>query len=199
MNWQFGAFLLGGYTLGSIPFGLLAAKLCRSQDPRTAGSGNIGFTNVLRVSGKKAGTLTLVGDFGKGFLVVWLAKRFLTQESWILAIAFAVIVGHIFSVFLVFHGGKGVATALGSILGLEVLLGGILILTWGVVAGLWKYSSGAALVSFSLFPVFTILMGYSGAFLWFSCVVSLLVISRHKDNILRLIQGTEGKMGHFSS
>ena len=87
------------YLIGSIPFGLVASKIFGTDDPRTKGSGNIGFTNVLRVSGKKAGILTLIGDLGKGFLVAWSAKLFISQEVWVLLTAFTVVAGHIFRCF----------------------------------------------------------------------------------------------------
>ena len=106
---------IGAYVLGSIPFGLLVAKALGGPDPRTAGSKNIGFTNVLRVSGKKAGILTLVGDIGKGVVAAVLAQNLGVPRTWVLLISFTVILGHIFSVFLAFKGGKGVATGLGAV------------------------------------------------------------------------------------
>ena len=193
------ALVLGSYLIGSVPFGLLVSKLGNYPDPRLVGSGNIGFTNVLRISGKKAGIYTLVGDFGKGVLVAYLARQFFTSEILILLITFAVIAGHIFSVFLGFKGGKGVATALGAILGLEVVLGTILIVIWSGMVLLLKYSSGGALVTFGLFPVLTFLLSYSQNFLFFSLLVSLCIIFRHKKNIQKLLQGTETKIGHQSS
>jgi glycerol-3-phosphate acyltransferase PlsY len=187
------------YVIGSIPFGVVASWLCHAPDPRTIGSGNIGFTNVLRVSGKKVGVVTLFGDFGKGFLVALISKTFVTLEGWVLAIVFSVIVGHVFSMFLQFSGGKGVATALGGILGLDVNLGGILIVIWGISVLLWKYSSGGALVAFSVLPGVTWFMGESFYFLIFSIAVAVLVIFRHTENIFRLCNGTESKISFSSS
>ncbi|MEE9232602.1 MAG: glycerol-3-phosphate acyltransferase, partial [Nitrospirales bacterium] len=103
--------VLGAYVLGSIPFGIVVAKIFGTQDPRTLGSQNIGFTNVLRVNGKKAGFLTLLGDMGKGLLATGLAQVFGLPWVWVLIVGIAVLLGHIFSVFLKFQGGKGVATA----------------------------------------------------------------------------------------
>ena len=123
VGWEPLALVLGSYLIGSVPFGLLVSKFGHYPDPRVVGSGNIGFTNVLRISGKKAGVFTLLGDFGKGVLVAYLARHSVTSEIVILSMTFAVIAGHIFSIFLSFKGGKGVATALGAILGLEVGLG----------------------------------------------------------------------------
>jgi len=199
MDWQLLLFVLGAYLLGSIPFGLLASKCCGTQDPRGAGSGNIGFTNVLRISGKKVGFLTLLGDFGKGAAVAFLAQRYFTQESWVLAISFAVFVGHIFSVFLHFKGGKGVATALGVFLGLDFPLGLILIGIWGISVLMFKYSSGGALVSFGLLPVIVFLTSQSKYLLLFSILVSACIFWRHQSNIIRILRGTESKVNNLSS
>ena len=198
-DWGTFALVLGSYFIGSVPFGLLVSKLGNYPDPRFVGSGNIGFTNVLRISGKKAGICTLLGDFGKGVLVAYFARHFVTSEIWVLSITFAVIAGHIFSIFLSFKGGKGVATALGAILGLEVGLGSILIIIWCAMVLLLKYSSGGALVTLGLFPILTFLLSYSQNFLIFSLLVSLIIIYRHKKNIQQLLQGTETKIGHQSS
>ena len=186
MDWALYPFIFGAYLIGSIPFGLLASKLCASQDPRTAGSGNIGFTNVLRLSGKKAGFLTLLGDFGKGFLVALVAQKVFPQESWVLVISFAVILGHIFSIFLQFKGGKGVATALGVILGLDIFLGMILIAIWGITVIVFKYSSGGALVSFGLLPVIVLLTSQSNNFLIFSILITVCIFWRHQSNIMNI-------------
>ena len=108
---------IAGYLLGAIPFGIVVSKAMGLPDPRTVGSKNVGFTNVLRVSGKKAGILTLIGDMGKGWLMGFAATQMLQQEWMILLVALAPFLGHLFSPFLGFKGGKGVATALGSVLG----------------------------------------------------------------------------------
>lgn len=199
MDWALPLFILGAYLLGSIPFGLLASKLCASQDPRRAGSGNIGSTNVLRLSGKKAGFLTLLGDFGKGVVVALVAQRFFPQETWVLTISFAVIIGHIFPIFLHFKGGKGVATALGVVLGLDILLGMILIGIWGLTVLWFKYSSGGALVSFGLLPVIVFLTSQSINFLIFSVLVTVCIFWRHQSNIINLVRGTETKVDNLSS
>ncbi len=119
---------------------------------RTVGSKNIGFTNVLRVSGKKAGILTLLGDFGKGWVCGWAAMHWLTVESYIMVVAFAPILGHMFSPFLGFKGGKGVATAVGVVLGLSPSIGLLLLLIWLGAVAIWRYSSGGALAAFACFP-----------------------------------------------
>jgi glycerol-3-phosphate acyltransferase PlsY len=184
-----------GYVLGGIPFGIVVSKALALPDPRTVGSKNIGFTNVLRVSGKKAGILTLLGDFGKGWVCAWVAMHWLTVESYIMVVAFAPILGHMFSPFLGFKGGKGVATAVGVVLGLSPSIGLLLLLIWLGAVAIWRYSSGGALAAFACFPVVTIVNEQRQEFFIFSLVVSALIWIKHKDNIVRLWRGTESKMG----
>ena len=144
---------IGGYLAGSVPFGIVVSKCLGAPDPRTAGSRNIGFTNVLRVSGKKAGLLTLAGDMGKGWAVGWLAVHTIDHETWILAIALCPVLGHLLPVFLRFQGGKGVATAIGAVGGIAPPVGLGLIAIWLLTAALWRYSSGAALAAFCTLPI----------------------------------------------
>ena len=187
-------FLLA-YIIGSIPFGVVVSRILGTVDPRTAGSRNVGFTNVLRVGGKQAGLLTLVGDMGKGWVVAWTAKHVFGDEAAVLAVVLAVILGHLHSVFLGFKGGKGVATALGAILGLHVLLGVFLLCVWLLAVAVWRYSSGGALAAFGLFPVAAVWSQQSSFFLGFACVVTALIWLRHKDNLVRLWSGTESRIG----
>ena len=190
---------LSAYILGSIPFGLLASWVCGATDPRTAGSQNIGFTNVLRTSGKTVGILTLLGDFGKGWLIGWGMIAYGFQGHWVLVIGFCVIFGHIFSLFLRFRGGKGVATALGCLLGIAPFIGFMLIVVWLGVLGVSQYSSGAAITTFLLFPLIAGVLITRLDFTVFSICVSGLVLYRHKDNFLRLLHGTEPKTRLWSS
>jgi glycerol-3-phosphate acyltransferase PlsY len=155
----------------------------------------VGFTNVLRVSGAKAGVLTLLGDMGKGWLIGWAAMQWLHTESYMMVAALSPIIGHIFSPFLSFKGGKGVATALGSVLGLSPSIGTLLLLIWLGAVAIWRYSSGGALAAFGLFPVVAIVNEQRQEFLIFAIIVSTLVWIKHKDNIVRLWKGTEGKIG----
>jgi|SRR5687768_10188955 glycerol-3-phosphate acyltransferase PlsY len=187
--------IVGGYLLGSIPFGIVVSKCLGTVDPRTAGSCNIGFTNVLRVSGKKAGFLTLAGDLGKGWLIGWLAAYVADDAWWPWLIALSPIIGHLYSVFLGFRGGKGVATALGVIIGVSPSIGFIAILIWLVTAGVWRYSSGAAITAFMLLPVLAAALRAGPQFLAFTVVVSALILWRHKANMIRLWHGTEPKIG----
>ena len=184
-----------GYLLGAVPFGIVVSKILGLSDPRTVGSKNVGFTNVLRVSGTKAGVLTLLGDMGKGWLMGWTAMQWLTDERVIMVVAFLPILGHLFSPFLGFKGGKGVATALGSVLGLSPSMGLLLLLIWLGAVAIWRYSSGGALAAFGLFPVVAIVNEQRQEFLVFAIVVSALIWIKHKDNILRLWKGTESKIG----
>lgn len=184
-----------GYLLGAIPFGIVVSKAMGLPDPRTVGSKNVGFTNVLRVSGKKAGILTLLGDMGKGWLLGWVAMQWLTVESFIMIVAFAPILGHLFSPFLGFKGGKGVATAMGVVLGLSPSIGLLMLLIWLGAVAIWRYSSGGALAAFGCLPVVAIVNEQRQEFFIFTLLVSTLIWIKHKDNIIRLWKGTENKMG----
>ena len=184
-----------GYLLGAIPFGVVVSKAMGLPDPRTVGSKNVGFTNVLRVSGKKAGVLTLLGDMGKGWLMGWAAMQWLTDERFIMLVALSTILGHLFSPFLNFKGGKGVATALGAVLGLSPSIGLLLLLIWLGAVAIWRYSSGGALAAFGCFPVVAIVNEQRQEFFIFSLIVSGLIWVKHKDNIARLWNGMESKIG----
>ena len=184
-----------GYLLGAIPFGVVVSKAMGLSDPRTVGSKNVGFTNVLRVSGTKAGVLTLLGDMGKGWVLGWVAMQWLTVESFIMVVALSPILGHLFSPFLGFKGGKGVATAVGAVLGLSPSIGLLLLLIWLGAVAIWRYSSGGALAAFGCFPVVAIVNEQRQEFLVFALIVSGLIWIKHKDNIVRLWKGTETKIG----
>lgn len=187
--------VVGGYLLGAVPFGVVISRAMGLPDPRTVGSKNVGFTNVLRVSGKTPGILTLVGDMGKGWVMGFAATQLLQDEWAILVVALAPFLGHLFSPFLGFKGGKGVATALGSVLGVAPFIGLLLLLAWIGAVALWRYSSGGALTAFGLFPVISVLVRPSAAFVSFAVLVTGLIVIKHKGNIERLWKGTESKMG----
>lgn len=187
-------FCLGAYVLGSIPFGLVCSHLLGAPDPRQAGSRNIGFTNVLRVCGKKVGILTLAGDLGKGWLVGWLAALEFLSNPWALLAVLSVVLGHVFPIFLRFRGGKGVATGLGGILGIHFPMGLGLVAIWMAAVGIWRYSSGGALMAFGALPVVSWFMTFDVQFTIFSLLVSMLVIGKHRENIVRLLQGTEPRI-----
>lgn len=187
--------LVGGYLLGAVPFGVVVSKCLGTADPRTAGSRNVGFTNVLRVSGKAAGILTLIGDMGKGWVVGWLGVHLFDVEWAVLLTALAPVLGHLYPVFLKFRGGKGVATAIGAVLGVAPPIGLSLLAVWLLVAAVWRYSSGGALAAFGLFPILSLLIRPTSTFVGFSLVVSALIWIKHKENIARLWNGTESRIG----
>ena len=191
--------ILIAYLLGSLSTAILTSKLLRLPDPRTTGSGNPGATNVLRAGGKKAAIITLIGDVGKGWLPVFVAVQLGVFPAWAIGlIALAAFLGHVFPVFYGFRGGKGVATALGAMLGISPLAGLLVLLTWLVVAAIWRYSSLAALVAAALAPVYMVLLGADH---WVSASVALMSVIlfvRHAGNIRRLLRGEETKIGRKS-
>jgi glycerol-3-phosphate acyltransferase PlsY len=189
--------LVVGYFLGTIPVGIVAGRAFAGIDPRKAGSRNIGFTNVLRVAGKTAGFITLLGDVGKGALAI-LCGRLLVGPflgDWELAVGGAAILGHMFPMFLRFKGGKGVATALGVILAVAPPIGGCLLGVWLTTAAIWRISSLAALVAFGSLPVWVWLFRPQPAFAGFAAVIILLIIYGHRGNISRIWEGTEPRFG----
>lgn len=190
-----GLALLAAYLLGSIPVGILAGRFCAGVDPREAGSKNIGFTNVLRVAGIVPGALTLLGDMGKGILAVMISRSLIGQGEWELAAGAAAILGHMYPVFINFKGGKGVATALGVLLAIDVSIGGILLLIWLGSAAIWRISSLAALIAFGVLPGLVWVFHRQAAWLVFALGVSAMIAYRHTDNIRRLLAGTETKLG----
>ena len=183
------------YLAGSVPFGLLIARLEGNVDLRRVGSGNIGATNVLRAVGKGAAALTLIGDIGKGAAAVVLARG-LGASSWVLAaVALAAVLGHLFPIFLGFRGGKGVATTLGVVLAAMPAVGGLLILVWLLVAVVWRYSSLAALAAAVALPALAWLLDGRPVMVLFGVLSAALIFWRHRENIKRLRHGTEGKIG----
>ena len=183
------------YLAGSIPFGIIVATLMGSGDIRKQGSGNIGATNVLRTTGKLGGALTLLLDALKGAVPVLIAKSLLGIDIWTFAIALAAIIGHNYTVFLRFRGGKGVATSLGVLLALWPYIGLITIGIWIGSMFIWKYSSLAALISFGFLPAVTAIGEKSISFIIFSVIISSMLFFKHSENIKRLIAGQEGKIG----
>jgi glycerol-3-phosphate acyltransferase PlsY len=190
-----GILLLVAYLLGSVPFGLLVARLQGNVDLRLVGSGNIGATNVLRAVGKGAAALTLLGDIGKGAAAVGLARWLGASSVLLAAVALAAVLGHLFPVFLGFRGGKGVATTLGVVLVAMPAVGGLLLLVWLVVAVVWRFSSLAALAAAAALPLLAWLFDGRPAMLVLGVLLTMLLFWRHLENIRRLLDGTEGKIG----
>lgn len=196
-------FILLAYLLGSVSFAVVSSWIFKLPDPRTYGSRNPGATNVLRSGKKAAAILTLLGDAGKGWLAVALAQYYaplwgLGNEG-VAVVALAVFVGHVFPVFLRFQGGKGVATAVGVLLGLNPWIGLMAIATWLLVAAIWRISSLSALVAAALTPVYTVTMlGFQGSTLAV-LVMSLMLVWRHQSNIVNILAGKEGRIGEKKS
>lgn len=183
------------YLLGSVPCGIVIARVQGNVDLRRVGSGNIGATNVLRAVGKGAAALTLLGDIGKGALAVSLARWAGASSGVVATVALAAVVGHLFPVLARFRGGKGVATTLGVVLAAVPAAGGLLLLIWLAVAAIWRYSSLAALAATAALPPLVWLLDGRPALLGASAVLLVLIFARHRDNIQRLLAGTEGKIG----
>ncbi|MBK6618275.1 MAG: glycerol-3-phosphate 1-O-acyltransferase PlsY [Nitrosomonas sp.] len=191
--------IITAYILGSIPFAIVASRICKLPDPRSYGSGNPGATNVLRTGKKGAAILTLLGDAGKGWLTIVLAHHFTTprgeEATLVAAMMLAVFIGHLYPVFLKFRGGKGVATAAGVLLGLSPWLGALTILTWITVALLSRISSLAALSSALLAPIYTYWLLQNSVLTVTVLIISILLMIRHRSNIVNLFAGTETRIG----
>jgi glycerol-3-phosphate acyltransferase PlsY len=187
--------LVVAYLLGSVPFGVLIARARGGVDLRRVGSGNIGATNVLRAVGKGAAALTLLGDIGKGAAAVGLGRWFSVSPTVLAMIALAAVIGHLLPVFAGFRGGKGVATTLGVVLATMPAVGSLLLLIWLTVAAVWRYSSLAALVASAVLPVLAWSLDGRPPMVVLGAALFLFVLVRHRENIVRLWQGTEGKVG----
>lgn len=192
------------YLIGSLSFAVIVSSIMGLNDPRTYGSGNPGATNVLRSGSKKAAALTLLLDAVKGLVPVLLAKYFGPayglHEGTLALVAIAAFLGHLFPVFFKFKGGKGVATALGVLLGLSGWLGSLVLLTWLLVAFTTRYSSLSALIAAVMAPVYYVLFGgslwvYEKPVLLAVIAMSALLLWRHAENINRLLKGQESKIG----
>ena len=192
---------LFGYLLGSVPTGLLLAKLLAKVDPRQLGSKNIGATNIFRTTGKVLGILTLLGDMLKGAIPVWVATQWIHADQWgippdpwIAMAAFSPFIGHVFPIFLGFRGGKGVATALGTYLILSPIA--VLIELFLFVGLVWKWRY-ISLGSISCATTMPLLIAFfrsdSQAYFILSVMIAALILYRHQSNIARLLQGTENR------
>ena len=193
------------YLLGSLSFAVIVSKFMGLSDPRCYGSKNPGATNVLRSGNKKAAVLTLLFDAVKGWVPVAVLLHFGAAyglaEGVAAAAGLAAFLGHLYPIFFRFEGGKGVATALGVLMGVSPLLGLAVAVTWLGIAWYFRYSSLAALSAAVLAPVYYAMAGdgplwdFNGAVFGMLCVMGILLIWRHRDNVNRLLAGTETKLG----
>jgi len=183
--------ILYSYLLGSIPFGLIYAKIAGLGDVRNIGSGNIGATNVLRTGNKQVAAYTLLSDIAKGSIAVLITNKFFNEYS---LLSFLIVyLGHIFPVWLKFKGGKGVATFIGGILITNYILGLVFLITWGVTAKVFKISSLSAIIAFIVTLVITfVFYDFNLTLLMFFFTV--FSIYTHRDNIKRIISGDESKI-----
>ncbi len=191
-------FVAFAYFLGSVPFGILVARLFdRSVDLRSVGSGNIGATNVARAVGKAAGILTLLLDAGKGIFAMALAHLFVEGRTdlWIALAGGAAFLGHVFPVYMNFRGGKGVATALGIVLFLSPVTAFILVVLFSFVFYFTRYVSLGSLSAAVALPPIMALLATSRHYVALSLVMMFLVIFTHRENIQRLLAGEERKFG----
>ena len=186
--------ILGGYLIGSIPFGLILTKLGGYGDIRDIGSGNIGATNVLRTGNKKLALATLILDSLKGATAVGIALYF-TNFNIALIAGFAALIGHLFPVWLKFKGGKGVATALGTLLALKPLVGIAACGIWLLTALITRYSSLSAIIAVAAAPAVAHFLYGNANLTGFCGFVALLVTLKHRANIERLIRKEEPKIG----
>jgi acyl phosphate:glycerol-3-phosphate acyltransferase len=194
MNWQAtSASLVGGYLLGSIPFGLIFAWLAGAGDVRNIGSGSIGATNVLRTGKYWAAAATLVFDAAKGATAVLLAQKFLGDDMAAIA-AVAVVLGHLFPIWLRFKGGKGIATAGGVLLALYWPLALLAGATWLAVALCFRISSLSSLCAAVAAPLYAVFLGRPDLTIPVF-VISILVVIMHRENIARLLRGEEPRIG----
>lgn len=186
---------IAGYLAGSIPTGVILSRLFSARDIRAEGSGNIGATNVYRVLGVRLGVLTLAGDVLKGVVPVLAARMLLADEFWVATVAFVTFCGHLFPVYLSFRGGKGVATALGIFLVLAPTGVVCAALLFVLVVMKWRYVSLGSLTASLFMPAFLAAAGYSPPVVVLGLAVACLIVYRHRDNIKRLREGCEKKIG----
>ena len=188
------AMIILAYLVGAISSAILICRLLDLPDPRSSGSKNPGATNVLRISNKATAATVLIFDVLKGTLPVWGAYFLGVEPIWLGAIGVAACLGHLYPIFFNFEGGKAVATAFGVLLPIGIDLGVLLLLTWIIVAKSTRYSSLAAIVTVSLAPLYVWLL--KPTYVYPVLMLSGLIIFRHKDNIFRLVKGTETKISN---
>lgn len=187
-------FMIIAYLLGSLSTAIITTKLLDLPDPRNIGSGNPGATNVLRISGTKIAIIVLLGDFLKGLIPVLLAKWAGLSPNALAWVGLAAILGHVFPLFFGFKGGKGVATAAGALFGLSWPLGLVALLTWIIIAAIFRYSSLAAVIATLAVPFYAKWLVHVPA-IFPLLLICVLLLWRHSENITRLMCGKEDKIG----
>ncbi|MDA3875534.1 MAG: glycerol-3-phosphate 1-O-acyltransferase PlsY [Halothiobacillus sp.] len=185
---------IASYLIGSIASAVIVARIFKLPDPRLAGSGNPGATNVLRLGGKKAAIITLLGDLGKGLLPVLLLRALAAPDEALAVAALLAFIGHLFPVFFGFKGGKGVATAAGALLGLNPIIGLLTIGTWLLTARITRFSSAAAIVAAVAAALASVYLTSPPIMLAIN-LMSITLIYRHRQNIRRLLRGEEPRIG----
>lgn len=186
--------LLISYLMGSICSAIIVCKLFNLPDPREEGSKNPGATNVLRISGKKYAALVLLVDLLKGTIPVLIAKALGVSSLIVSLTALFAVLGHIYPLFFNFKGGKGVATAIGALLGLQFIVGIMVVATWLLILHFMRYSSLASIISIMLSPLYAILVTHDINIFPPLCFIALLILFKHRNNITRLTDGTEPKV-----
>jgi len=186
--------IVGGYLFGSVSSAIITCRVLGLPDPRSQGSGNPGATNVLRIGGKKAAAITLMGDMLKGLVPVLVAKLLGADMAVQAATAVAAFLGHLYPVFFAFQGGKGVATLLGVMLGIHWPVGLLTIATWLVIAKVFKISSLAALLSILVTPLYIWWLIPNTSVMIAILLMGTLLFWRHRSNIKNLMAGTEGEI-----
>jgi glycerol-3-phosphate acyltransferase PlsY len=189
------ALIAGAYLLGSLSAAIILCRLLGLPDPRTQGSGNPGATNVLRFGGKKLAALTLLGDLVKGLVPILIARALTNDPVVLAAVAMAAFLGHLYPVFFGFKGGKGVATAVGVLLGLSWPVALAAILTWVAMAAVFRISSLSALTASVLAPFYMAWLDGRTPFVAMAAAMSVFLLWRHQANIRRLLAGEEKKIG----
>ena len=188
------SLIIIAYFLGSVSSAIISCKLLNKVDPRTVGSKNPGATNVLRYAGKKAAAFTLVGDVLKGLIPVVIGHSFNLDWQWLGFIGLAAFLGHLYPIYYGFKGGKGVATALGVYLGLQPIVGIVVILTWLISALIFNISSLSALIATLLAPLYFFWVIDSMPLFIILLIVTIFIYWRHRSNIIEIIDGTEDRI-----
>lgn len=190
--------LAGSYLIGSIPTAYLMVKALKQTDVRTVGSGNVGASNVTRVAGKGAGAVVFALDLGKGLMAVLVLAPWLTPDvspAVRLGCGCLAVLGHVFPLFLRFRGGKGVATTIGVLLGTMPAVAGVFLLVWTVCALIWRYVSVASLAASATLPIAQILTQRALPEVLMGAGLAMLIIVKHRQNVERLVHGTESRIG----